>query len=133
LGEASGGDDVLPEQRGPDAGLSAGVNWPPCSGCSGRFRFQKSGKVEPNDIADEPAQVTIERLNLNDGSLVEMRKQAILETTKGLNAKAARSRLSRLRKAEDDGVELEPFCFVLVQALEAHIKLLEHIRNSSKS
>lgn len=101
--------------------------------CSGRFRFRKNGKVEPMDEADEPAEITIERLNLNDGALVEMRKEAIRETTKGLDAKAARSRLNRLRKAEEDGVELEPFCFVLVQALEAHIKRLKYIRNSSNS
>jgi hypothetical protein len=80
---------------------------------------------------------TIEQLGL-DHALNQFRKA--LEATLGMRGRghasldlhSARARLNSLRTAEQNRSPLEPFCFVLKQALQRHITRIEAIRQSKR-
>ncbi|WP_193943001.1 TIGR02646 family protein [Sphaerospermopsis aphanizomenoides] len=98
--------------------------------CENRFLFNLKGEIKhkPGDTA---AETTIDKLGLNDDELKKLRKGAIQGTIglkNNLAIKDARNRLKKLQSQQEG--RLEPFCFVLIQALEIHIKRLEYIAAS---
>jgi uncharacterized protein (TIGR02646 family) len=125
------------------------ANWPPpeeqhlfvsprSPGCEERFRFSLRGVIAVN-VDDEAAGVTVEKLGLNHPRLEGMRREAINATLQWhgrtpplLDLSAARKRLASLLQAEQEGGQLEPFCFALKQALHKHITRLEYIRESKR-
>lgn len=99
------------------------------AGCASRFVFHLNGEVEGADAA---AGETVTRLGLNEPILVHMRKQAIDATLRArgggpasLPLADARRRMRGLAQAEQQAGVLEPFSFVLMQALEKHIRRVE--------
>ncbi|MEM6867019.1 MAG: retron system putative HNH endonuclease [Cyanobacteria bacterium P01_C01_bin.121] len=99
--------------------------------CDIRFRFRNTGKVEPCNKQDQAAQITIDKLGLNHRYLVGERKKRIQGTLglkNDLSILKARQRLKTLK--DQEGGKLEPFCFVLKQALENHIRRVEFIKAS---
>jgi uncharacterized protein (TIGR02646 family) len=123
----------------PDAAQAAQFVSPLQPGCGLRFVFNLKGEIEPRNKEDAAAAETIKRLGLDHTSLTQLRKAAI-EGTLGvrgrgpaaLDARNARRRLAGLNAAELGQGQLEPFSFVLVQALERHLKRLEAIRASQR-
>lgn len=110
---------------------------PLSNGCAARFSFRLNGEVEAARATDTATAETITRLGLNDRALVQLRKAAIEATLQvhgrgpaSLGIADARHRLRDLAQAEQRARTLEPFSFVLVQALERHIKRIENIRNA---
>ncbi len=114
-------------------------NWPPPAeahlfvspldgACETRFIYTLKGKITANN-EDLAAKTTIAKLGLDHGEL-EAYRQAAIQGTLGkensLPLKAAKQRLKQV-KAPTSG-KLDPFCFVLVQALEKHIRRIEGIR-----
>lgn len=98
--------------------------------CEERFVFNLRGEISsaPDDTA---AKKTIEKLGLNDSELKRLRQEAIkgtLGSANNLSLSDARKRLKILEQA--NGQYLEPFCFVLSQALRKHISRLEYIAKS---
>ncbi|MEH2219387.1 MAG: hypothetical protein V7K72_20140 [Nostoc sp.] len=95
--------------------------------CETRFLFNLIGEIKHNE-GDKPAETTINKLGLDDEQLRKLRQGAI-QGTLGLKntlpLKDARSRLTKLQSPQTG--RLEPFCFVLIQALQIHIKRLEKI------
>lgn len=90
--------------------------------CDSKFVFDLDGNVEARQEGDIPAQTTIKKLNLNEKSLVEMRKKAIDEVLLPLS-KAQLSRIVENGYSVRDGRGRYPhFCFVIEQAA----KLLLH-------
>lgn len=101
--------------------------------CEERFRYKLNGTVEPASPADHAAQVTIEKLALNhSATLVRFRKEAIDRTLQhgALSIAEAQKRLAVL---DSPTGMLEPFSFVLRQALHKHIRRIEAIRNSKRA
>ncbi len=125
-------------------------SWPPIpdeylfvsplsGGCGARFAFNLTGEVAPAQAGDAAASETIERLGLNDRSLVQLRKAAIDATLQirgrgpaSIDVGNARRRLRVLEQAEEQVGPLEPFSFVLVQALERQIQRIEKIRDGRR-
>ena len=107
-------------------------------GCESRFSFNLQGEVSPARSGDLAAAETIKRLGLAVDDLNELRKAAIGGTLglkhhrTLLDLPRARRRLSQLRYADGSVGHLEPFCFVLCQALDKHIRRLEAIRESKR-
>jgi uncharacterized protein (TIGR02646 family) len=98
--------------------------------CKNRFLFNLKGEIK-HKSGDTAAETTIVKLGLNDDELKKLRKGAIQGTLglkNNLPIKDARNRLRKLQ-SQNEGI-LEPFCFVLVQALEKHIERLEYIAAS---
>lgn len=95
--------------------------------CETRFLFNLRGEIKHKE-GDNSAKTTIDKLGLDHDELKNLRKGAI-QGTLGLNndlpIQDARSRLTKLQSQQTG--RLEPFCFVLIQALEIHIKRLEKI------
>ncbi|MCZ8270773.1 MAG: hypothetical protein O9306_09520, partial [Beijerinckiaceae bacterium] len=94
-------------------------------------------------LVDRPGQFsmqinkTIDRLGLNNQALVQLRKAAIEATLQirgrgpaSIGIADARRRLRDLEQAEQQAGTLEPYSFVLVQALERQIQRIEKIRES---
>ncbi|HEX7379674.1 MAG TPA: hypothetical protein VF278_21300 [Pirellulales bacterium] len=111
---------------------------PRSAGCEGRFQFSIRGVISVN-ADDAAARVTAERLGLNARRLEALRREAIDATLNWhgrspalLDLPSARKRLAALEHAGRQGGQLEPFCFVLTQALRKHIARLEYIRESKK-
>jgi len=108
-------------------------------GCEERFSFTLNGEIGASNPEDRSAKETISHLRLCHDQLTQLRKAAI-DNTLGVHGKgpasldlsAARRRLAGLVRAESNTDPLEPFCFVLKQALEKHIKRLEAIRRNKK-
>jgi uncharacterized protein (TIGR02646 family) len=101
--------------------------------CEERFNFRLNGTVEPASPTDRAARVTIQRLALNDhATLVRFRKEAIDRTLQhgALRIAEAQKRLAVLDSATGT---LEPFSFVLRQALQKHIRRMEAIRASKRA
>jgi uncharacterized protein (TIGR02646 family) len=110
---------------------------PLSSGCTARFSFRLNGQVEAANAADTAAVETIVRLGLNDLMLVQLRKAAINATLQirgrgpaSVKIADARRRLRGLKHAEQLAGILEPYSFVLVQALDRHIRRAEKIREA---
>lgn len=103
--------------------------------CTKRFSFTIRGEIRPADSADNAAKETIGKLGLDHTLLTQLRKAAIDATLNvrgrgpaSLDMRDARRRITQLKAAEQSNGTLEAFCFVLLQALEKHIKRLEAIR-----
>lgn len=110
---------------------------PLSNGCAGRFSFRLNGEVEAQNAADNAAVHTIDRLGLNNHALVQLRKAAIEATLQirgrgpaSIGIADARRRLRDLEQAEKQAATLEPYSFVLVQALERQIRRIEKIREA---
>ncbi len=109
-------------------------------GCEERFSFTLNGEIKANDLPDTAATETIARLGLNHKLIQQLRKAAI-EATLGIRGRGqasldlhrARARLNGLTAAEQNRSPLEPFCFVLKQALQRHIIRVEAIRQSKRA
>lgn len=101
--------------------------------CETRFLFNLRGEIQYRP-GDQAAETTIEKLGLKHPELTAFRKAAIQGTlgkSNNLPIKTARARLKGIKSQQ--GGRLEPFCFVLVQALEKHISRLEAIAKSKKA
>lgn len=110
---------------------------PLSNGCAGRFSFRLNGEIEARNAADNAAAQTIDRLGLNNQALVQLRKAAIEATLQiwgrgpaSIGIADARRRLRDLEQAEQQAKTLEPYSFVLVQALERQIRRIEKIRKA---
>ncbi|NIK87601.1 uncharacterized protein (TIGR02646 family) [Rhizomicrobium palustre] len=110
---------------------------PLSGGCADRFSFRLNGEVEARSATDNAAVETIVRLGLNDDALVQLRKAAIAATLQirgrgpaSIRIADARKRLRDLEQAEQQAGTLEPYSFVLVQALERQIQRIEKIREA---
>lgn len=110
---------------------------PLSNGCAGRFSFRLNGEVAARNAADNAAVQTIDRLGLNNQALIQLRKAAIEATLQirgrgpaSIGIADARRRLRDLEQAEQQAGTLEPYSFVLVQALERQIQRIEKIRGS---
>lgn len=113
---------------------------PLSGGCTTRFSFNLRGEMAATTPTDNAANETILRLALNHGALNELREAAIRGTLerhghgpRSLRVKDARQRLAALKASEENNGTLEPFSFVLVQALEKHILTLEAIGASIRA
>ena len=95
--------------------------------------------IRASSPTDDAATKTIDRLGLNHALMNQFRK-AVIEATLGIRGRghasldlhSARARLNGLRTAEQSRSPLEPFCFVLKQALQRHITRVEAIRRSKR-
>lgn len=124
----------------PDPAQEAQFVSPLRPGCGPRFSFNLRGKIAPSEAADYAAAETIRRLGLDHPLLSQLRKAAIDGTLgvrgrgpASLDLRSARRRITSLGAAERNRVVLEPFCFVLQQALEKHIGRLEAIRDRRRA
>jgi uncharacterized protein (TIGR02646 family) len=108
-------------------------------GCGTRFLFTLRGEMRPMNPGDLAARETIFRLGLDHPRLIQLRKAAIEGTLSirargpaSLDLRSSRSRLKSLVRAEQLNSTLEPFCFVLQQALQKHIQRVNAIRVSKR-
>ena len=102
--------------------------------CEERFAFTLRGGIREREDNDQAAKTTIEKIGLAHPELVAFRKAAIQGTlgkSNDLPLRDARRRLNSLRSHREG--RREPFCFVLVQALQKHIVRLEAIARTKKS
>lgn len=101
--------------------------------CEARFVFNLRGEIHGRQADDQAAKMTIEKIRLDHRELVAFRKAAIQGTLgkrNSLSLKDARRRLNSLRSHQEG--QREPFCFVLVQALQKHIGRLEAIAKTKR-
>ena len=101
--------------------------------CEERFTFTLRGEIRERSEDDRAAKTTIEKIGLAHQELVAFRKAAIQGTlgrNNNLSLRAAQRRLNSLRSHQ--GERREPFCFVLVQALQRHIGRLESIARTRR-
>ena len=101
--------------------------------CENRFAFNLRGEIREREGNDQAAKTTIEKIGLAHPQLVAFRKAAIQGTLgmhNNLLLRAARRRLNSLRSHREG--RREPFCFVLVQALQRHIGRLEAIARTKR-
>lgn len=110
---------------------------PLSAACPARFSFRLNGEVEARNPADNAAVETTKRLGLNDPELVKLRKAAIDATLQirgrgpaSIGIADARKRLHDLEEAEQQVGTLEPYSFVLIQALDRQIQRIEKIREA---
>jgi uncharacterized protein (TIGR02646 family) len=110
---------------------------PLSAGCTARFSFRLNGEVEARDAADNAVVETVAHLGLNNPNLVQLRKAAIEATLQirghgpaSIGIADARKRLRGLEQDEQQAGTLEPYSFVLVQALERQIQRIEKIREA---
>ena len=123
----------------PDATEEALFVSPLRPGCEARFAFTLKGEIGASSPTDAAAKKTIEQLGLNHELMRQFRKAAIEATLEihgrgqaSLDLHRARARLRGLRVVEQNRGPLEPFCFVLKQALQRHITRVEAIRQSKR-
>ena len=123
----------------PDATEEALFVSPLRPGCEERFSFTLKGEIKASDPTDAAATETIARLGLNHNLMKQLRKAAIEATLEvrgrgyaSLDLHRARARLNGLKAAEQNRSSLEPFCFVLKQALQKHLTRVEAIRQSKR-
>lgn len=104
-------------------------------GCEERFQFNLRGEIQPADPNDAAAVTTIRKLRLDHPELTKLRKEAIgatLERSSLPSVADARRRLAQLERSLPSGIQLDPYCFALKQALRKHITRIESIRQSKK-
>lgn len=108
-------------------------------GCAERFSYNFRGEIHPANTADAAAKETIKRLGLDHSILVGFRREAINRTLQApkkgsasLDPKAARRRLEGLQQKDGGTAPLEPFSFVLINALEKHINRIQKISAKKK-
>jgi uncharacterized protein (TIGR02646 family) len=121
----------------PNAEQEALFVSPLSAACRTRFAFNLRGEIASSSPADRAATETIVRLGLDHPQLNQLRKAAIDSTLASrrrgpaaLDARRARQRIASLKAAEQVQGPLEPFCFVLLQALEKQVRRLAAIRRS---
>ena len=98
--------------------------------CETRFIFTLRGEIKPNK-GDRAAEKTIEKLGLDHKELVDKRKgviQGLIGKENDLSVQKTNKRLNQLKRLKNG--KLDEFCFVLIQALEKHIKRLNAIAQS---
>ena len=101
--------------------------------CEERFAFNLRGEIREQEDNDQAAKTTIQKIGLDHHELIAFRKAAIQGTLgkrNDLPLRDARRRLNSLRSHRQG--RREPFCFVLVQALQKHIGRLEAIARTKK-
>lgn len=101
--------------------------------CESRFKFDQFGKIIPTDKADRAAAETIRQLGLDDGSLVELRKQAIQAALFYKNQPLRPQQLGNIAQnycQSDHNHEFRAFCFVITQAAQ---QLLHKAKRKRKS
>ena len=101
--------------------------------CEKRFAFTLRGGIREQADGDQAAKTTIERIGLDHPELVAFRRAAIQGTLgrrNNLPLRDARRRLNFLRSHREG--RREPFCFVLIQALQKHIVRLEAIAETRR-
>ena len=101
--------------------------------CENRFAFNLRGEIREREDNDRAAKTTIEKIGLAHPKLVALRKAAIQGTLgerNNLPLKDARRRLNSLRSHREG--RRDPFCFVLLQALQKHIVRLEAIAETRR-
>lgn len=123
----------------PDATEEALFVSPLRPGCEVRFAFTLKGEIGASSPTDAAAKKTIEQLGLDHQLMRQFRKAAIEATLEvrgrglaSLDLRRARARLQSLDAAEKNSGPLEPFCFVLKQAIRKHISRIEAIRKSKR-
>jgi uncharacterized protein (TIGR02646 family) len=108
--------------------------------CSARFRFNHRGEMEPAKADDKAAELTIEKLGLQHGTLKELRRAAIRgalnPASRQIKLTEARKLLTKMTQAmlaldRGDAVTLLPFCFAIEPALRREIRKLEGIMSQS--
>ncbi len=116
----------------PDATEEALFVSPLRPGCEERFSFTLHGEITASSPTDAATTQTIDRLGLNHARMQQLRKAAIEATLEirgrghaSLDLRQARARLNSLDVAEENRGALEPFCFVLKQAIRKHISRVE--------
>jgi uncharacterized protein (TIGR02646 family) len=109
------------------------------AGCAARFSYNFRGEIHPANPADAAAKETIKRLGLDHSILVGFRREAINRTLQApkkgsasLDPKAARRRMADLQQKDAGAVPLEPFSFVLINALEKHIERIQKLSAKKK-
>jgi uncharacterized protein (TIGR02646 family) len=101
--------------------------------CERRFIYTLQGTIKAED-GDLAATTTIRKLGLDHKELNAYRKAAVQGTLgkdNNLSLKDAKQRLKTLKDQRPE--KLEQFCFVLIQALEKHIKRIEIIRSQKQA
>ena len=108
-------------------------------GCTARFSYNFRGEIHPTDTDDAAAKETIKRLGLDHSILVAFRREVISRTLQSpkkgpasLDSKAARRRLTDLQQKDSGTNPLEPFSFVLINALEKHIERIKKLPEKKK-
>jgi uncharacterized protein (TIGR02646 family) len=111
---------------------------PLSSGCEERFRFNLKGEISAATTTDTAAQETINKLNLGDPELERLRKSSIdgalsPRRPQKLSIAETRKLLREIDRATSDlndgsNVSLRPYCFVIRQAMEKHLKRLAAIQ-----
>jgi uncharacterized protein (TIGR02646 family) len=101
--------------------------------CETAFKFSSNGEIQPTPD-NTAAQTTIDRLNLTDPSLTEMRKQAIeaFLFESEISLKKAENLLEKIYDRNQKG-QLRPFCIVLKQACEDYIKRKKQTQTRNKA
>lgn len=127
-------------RRGWPAGEEALFVAPLRPGCEERVSLTLKGEIRASSPADAAATKTIERLGLDHALMQQLRKATIGTTLEmrgqghaSLDLRRARARLNSLDAAEKSRSSLEPFCFVLKQAIRKHISRVEAIRKSKRA
>jgi uncharacterized protein (TIGR02646 family) len=90
--------------------------------CETAFKFNTKGELQSKS-PDLAIKTTIDRLNLTDESLTELRKQAIetLLFEPEMSLRQAEILLEKIYDRNSKG-QFRPFCFVLKQACEEYIR-----------
>jgi len=103
---------------------------PLSNGCQARFRFARSGQIEPANADDHAAAATIHNLGLDHDELTELRRSTIKgflrQPLSEAQAKPLLAQLQRDAARVDAGerLRLTPFCFAIEQALQREIRAL---------
>jgi uncharacterized protein (TIGR02646 family) len=103
--------------------------------CETHFRFNQYGGIKPGNGQDEPAKETIRRLRLDDDSLTDLRKQAIVTALfhKGKLLSVAKLQNITQHYCERNSKQLfRPFCFVIIQAAQELLRKAERKRKSKQ-
>ncbi|MEM7535040.1 MAG: retron system putative HNH endonuclease [Chloroflexota bacterium] len=101
-------------------------------GCESYFKFDKHGRVKPVSSTHDAATVTIQKLNLNHPSLVEMRGQVIKEVlfSKAIGIKQLK-RIAETFCLPNKKGHYRPFCFAVTQVAAQSMK--SSIRRSKQN
>lgn len=89
--------------------------------CETRFGFDQYGRVRAANEGDDGVKTTIKKLGLDNGSLTEMRKQAIQAALFPKNHKMSQKQLQFVIESycqRDHDNKFRPFCFVIQHAAD---------------
>lgn len=101
--------------------------------CETAFQYKLNGEIQAAE-GNTAAQTTLDRLNLKDESLTEMRYQMIQEFLfeEGISLTQAQTLLEKIYDRNPKG-EFRPFCFVLKQACEEYIRRVKQKQTRNKA